>query len=126
MYIYVCIFTISTLEWLFAVAEVVVEVVVLVVVPGVGEVVDQGKHPKEGHDHNAQHCSRKFQLLVSSLVFQLIFQFIRFVFGSTYRMFRKNCVFFTIHCNPSLTYIARCKRPSKLSTQCECTVTPID
>ena len=24
----------------------------------------------------------------------------------TYRVFRKNCVFFTIHCNPSLAYIA--------------------
>ena len=23
-----------------------------------------------------------------------------------YRMFRENCVFFTIHCNPSLAYIA--------------------
>ena len=23
-----------------------------------------------------------------------------------YRVFRKNCVFFTIHCNPSLAYIA--------------------
>ena len=25
---------------------------------------------------------------------------------SIYRVFRKNCVFFTIHCNPSLAYIA--------------------
>ena len=31
--------------------------------------------------------------------------------------------FFTIDCNPSLGYIA--VSPSKLSTQCECTVTPI-
>ena len=32
--------------------------------------------------------------------------------------------FFTIHCNP-VPRLHRCKRPSKLSTQCECTVTPI-
>ena len=40
-----------------------------------------------------------------------------------YRVFRKNCVFFTIHCNPCLAYIS--VRHSKLSTKCECTVTPI-
>ena len=40
-----------------------------------------------------------------------------------YRVFRKNCVFF----HNSLQPIPRlhCCRPSKLSTQCDCTVTPI-
>ena len=33
-------------------------------------------------------------------------------------------VFFTIHCNTFPAYIAVGGRPSKLSTQCECTVTP--
>ena len=44
-------------------------------------------------------------------------------FFKNYRVFRKNCVFFTIHCNPP-PRLHRWKRPSKLSTQCECTVTP--
>ena len=30
----------------------------------------------------------------------------QYTFFFTYRMFRKNCVFFTIHCNPSLASIA--------------------
>ena len=38
-----------------------------------------------------------------------------------YRVFRRNCVFF----QNSLQPLPRCKRPSKLSTQCDCTVTPI-
>ena len=46
-------------------------------------------------------------------------------YSINYRVLRKICVFFTIHCNPSLAYVHRCKRPSKLPTQCECTVTPI-
>ena len=39
-----------------------------------------------------------------------------------YRVFRKNCVFSQFTASPPLY---RCKRPSKLSTQCECSVTPI-
>ena len=38
--------------------------------------------------------------------------------------FRKNCVFFTIHCSPSRARLHRCEIPSKLSTQCEYTVNP--
>ena len=38
-------------------------------------------------------------------------------------VFRKNCVFFPIHCNPSyIAYIA-VSSPSKLPAPCECTVT---
>ena len=40
-----------------------------------------------------------------------------------YRVFRKN-LFFHNSLQP-LPRLNRCKRPSKLSTQCECTVTPI-
>ena len=36
---------------------------------------------------------------------------------------RKNCVFFTIHCNPSLAYVAI--RDLQSSQRKECTVTPI-
>ena len=38
-------------------------------------------------------------------------------------MFRKNCVFFHNSLQP-LPRLHRCKRPSKLSIQCECTVIP--
>ena len=38
---------------------------------------------------------------------------------------QENFCFFTIHCNPSPSPTShRCKRPSKLSTQFKCTVTP--
>ena len=41
-----------------------------------------------------------------------------------YRVFRKNCGFFYNSLQP-LPRLHRCKRPSKLSTQSECTVAPI-
>ena len=40
---------------------------------------------------------------------------------SLYRVFRKNCVFSQFTATPP--YLHRCKIPSKLSTQSECTVT---
>ena len=41
-----------------------------------------------------------------------------------YRVFRKNCFVFKNSLQP-LPTLHGCKRPSKHSTQCECTVTPI-
>ena len=40
-----------------------------------------------------------------------------------YRVFRKNCVFFNIHCNPSLAYISLQEIFKVLNAMC--TVTPI-
>ena len=64
----------------------------------------------------------KFWLRMTSIIIISILMLSR-VTGK-YRVFRKSCDFFH-NSMQSLPLLHHCKRPSKLSKQCECTVTPI-